>query len=651
MERLQTPFERQDGRCHRSAFVRVRPTEGDHRDDIFTCDLTSTLFPLLLPRSTVHMSTALPHERTTYTPSSLVSTRSSERNTATFDSVTSTEPIPASSISLDVHRQLATTVVPVDDCQIQPHQKVYILSADGSALYLINRRTETDQELPPPYAPYRPIHSEDTTFAMGSENPQLLGLVESPQKYHAARRQRAATTTGAMGGRRSRASSDVAVRSDADPFGGGQAAGYHSSRHGSIGRNGQDNGMPGLHRLQSDTGPARKMHVDERTPLLGSNGNSGLVINALGINTSGSHSPNLNGTRAARSISITSTQSNSVHPPVYIETDGNGGLVASCSSSVQTPSKERRVRPSSWRNMLRAPSQMNTPTLRVIDTPDGEAIVVTRPKKKRHPVVRYLRPLWSGAHWAALFHLVFLNFPFVSIPVWGKQIIADRSQAVLLWPLLVAGTLTGTVLLITLPLGALIWFLTLILARSACRLEVGTLHHTKQAAADPLPQAQNATLLPLPLTLLDPAARLLSHLSSNQARTWRGRTGAARRGNAWRGPGSRINGGGARAEFLQELLEHGMSAVARGLGLANPCVEQFSGKFTASISVSPVLTFSQITSPISASTISYLRKHSSRCSRRSSLSSWCPFPRPLSCLYQACSNSSGGSADGRRASL
>ena len=55
MERLQTPFERQDGRCHRSAFVRVRPTEGDHRDDIFTCDLhliPSSRCYFLVPRCT-----------------------------------------------------------------------------------------------------------------------------------------------------------------------------------------------------------------------------------------------------------------------------------------------------------------------------------------------------------------------------------------------------------------------------------------------------------------------------------------------------------------------------------------------------------------------------------------------------------------------
>lgn len=377
-----------------------------------TCSTLLFLIPLvLLPLRKVHMSAGPSHARSSYTPSTHESFHPCERNATTdaaFDSVTTTESIPASSNSHHSHSQFAPTAVSTDTCQTAhlPHEKVYILSADGSALYLINPGTE--QELPPPYAPYRPA-DPDATFAMGNDNPQLLGLVESPQKYHAARRQRAATTTAAMGGRRSRASSDAALRPDGDPFN-GQGTGSHSSRHGSVTRNGQENVMPALHRLQSDMGP-RKMHVDERTPLLGSNGN-GLVVNALGINTS---SPNGNGTRAGRSISITSAQSNSAHPPLYLETDGLGGIIASSSSSsVQTPSKDRRVRPSSWRNMLRAPSQLNTPTLRVIDTPDGEAIVVTRPKKKRHPVVRYLRPLWSGAHWAALFHLVVLNFPFVS---------------------------------------------------------------------------------------------------------------------------------------------------------------------------------------------------------------------------------------------
>lgn len=307
---------------------------------------------------------------------------------------------------------------------------------------------------------------------MGTVNPQLLGLVESPSRYHAARRQRAATTTAAMGGRRSRASSDAGLREPP------HSAGYQSTRH--------DNGrhdqgavpMPSLHRLQSDVGPSTRgssVRMDERTPLLGTSNGNGMVVNALGINvSSSSRSPYAGDTRSSRSISVTSANYSNghPHPPLYLENDGSGGIIASTSSSSSAQTPSNRVRPSSWRNMLRAPSQMNTPTLRVIDTPDGEAIVVTRPKKKRHPIVRYLRPLWSGAHWAALFHLVVINLPFVSVLVSVGITANAASQAILLWPILVVGTVTGTILLITLPLGALVWFITLILARSACRLEV-----------------------------------------------------------------------------------------------------------------------------------------------------------------------------------
>lgn len=215
--------------------------------------------------------------------------------------------------------------------------------------------------------------------------------------------------------------------------------------------------------------------MDERTPLLGTSNGNGMVVNALGINvSSSSRSPYAGDTRSSRSISVTSANYSNghPHPPLYLENDGSGGIIASTSSSSSAQTPSNRVRPSSWRNMLRAPSQMNTPTLRVIDTPDGEAIVVTRPKKKRHPIVRYLRPLWSGAHWAALFHLVVINLPFVSVLVSVGITANAASQAILLWPILVVGTVTGTILLITLPLGALVWFITLILARSACRLEV-----------------------------------------------------------------------------------------------------------------------------------------------------------------------------------
>ncbi|KAJ9107297.1 hypothetical protein QFC21_000747 [Naganishia friedmannii] len=348
----------------------------------------------------------------------------------------------------------------------------------------------------------------------------LLGLIESPSRFHAARRQRAATTAGlTSAGRRSRASSDA---TRPPPSGEHQFLHGHSSsstitRHGSISGGstggGGGGGKPGMHRLLSDLGPgsvgrstSRGSGVDERTPLLShppshgpghgnTNGDGqGIVVNALGI-TAGSSSGDLpppgagtngaaNGTRAARSISITSYTSH--HPPFILESDGNGGLITASSTGASlngngtTPPPSAgngRVRPgtssSSWRTMLRAPSQLNTPTLRVIDTPEGEAIVVTRPKKRRHPVVRYMRALWSGAHWKALFHLVALNIPFALRETRDADPRnAGGIQVLLLWPLLVVGTLTGTVLLITLPLGALIWFITLILARSACRLEL-----------------------------------------------------------------------------------------------------------------------------------------------------------------------------------
>lgn len=41
-----------------------------------------------------------------------------------------------------------------------------------------------------------------------------------------------------------------------------------------------------------------------------------------------------------------------------------------------------------------------------------------------------------------------------------------------MWPLLLVGSLVGTVLLITLPIGVVVWWLTLIIARWAAREEI-----------------------------------------------------------------------------------------------------------------------------------------------------------------------------------
>ncbi|RXK38006.1 hypothetical protein M231_04675 [Tremella mesenterica] len=75
---------------------------------------------------------------------------------------------------------------------------------------------------------------------------------------------------------------------------------------------------------------------------------------------------------------------------------------------------------------------------------------------------RFWAPMGRGMYWRAVGHLVFLNFPF----------------ALFVWPFLVAGTLAGTALLITLPIGAAVWWLTLFISRSAARLEmIMQLHH------------------------------------------------------------------------------------------------------------------------------------------------------------------------------
>ncbi|GJJ06737.1 hypothetical protein Clacol_000933 [Clathrus columnatus] len=69
---------------------------------------------------------------------------------------------------------------------------------------------------------------------------------------------------------------------------------------------------------------------------------------------------------------------------------------------------------------------------------------------------RYFRPLVKRAYYSAVFHLLFINFPY--------ELVA--------WIYLFAGTLTGTTLLITLPLGIILCFLDLIGARAFARGEI-----------------------------------------------------------------------------------------------------------------------------------------------------------------------------------
>ena len=77
----------------------------------------------------------------------------------------------------------------------------------------------------------------------------------------------------------------------------------------------------------------------------------------------------------------------------------------------------------------------------------------------------------QSQYWTAMVHLWFINFPFVSPDFFLARIPSDE-QALLVWPPLLVGTLVGTALLITLPLGAAVWWITLFISRWAARMEV-----------------------------------------------------------------------------------------------------------------------------------------------------------------------------------
>ncbi|KAG1790490.1 uncharacterized protein HD556DRAFT_1433283 [Suillus plorans] len=84
---------------------------------------------------------------------------------------------------------------------------------------------------------------------------------------------------------------------------------------------------------------------------------------------------------------------------------------------------------------------------------------------------RYFRPMTRRAYHAAVFHLLVLNFPY----------------ALLAWVYLFVFTLTGTTLLIALPLGALLCFLNLLGARVFARGELALQTTFHGPLAYPLP--------------------------------------------------------------------------------------------------------------------------------------------------------------------
>lgn len=99
---------------------------------------------------------------------------------------------------------------------------------------------------------------------------------------------------------------------------------------------------------------------------------------------------------------------------------------------------------------------------------------------------KYFRPMCKQVYWKSLFHIAVLNFPF----------------ALLAWVYLFVFTVTGTTLLITLPLGLILSFINLLGARALAKAEI-----TLQVwGHGPLP-----FFVPPPLPIFSRSTRSLLH--------------------------------------------------------------------------------------------------------------------------------------------
>ncbi|OBZ70757.1 hypothetical protein A0H81_09281 [Grifola frondosa] len=95
---------------------------------------------------------------------------------------------------------------------------------------------------------------------------------------------------------------------------------------------------------------------------------------------------------------------------------------------------------------------------------------------------RYFRPLGRRAYYAALFHLLILNFPY----------------ALLAWVYLFVFTLTGTTTLMALPLGAVVFFSTCSVHACSVVLALQTTFHGPLAYSAPSPPLPIFTRLRAP---------------------------------------------------------------------------------------------------------------------------------------------------------
>ncbi|EKM54791.1 uncharacterized protein PHACADRAFT_147058 [Phanerochaete carnosa HHB-10118-sp] len=129
-----------------------------------------------------------------------------------------------------------------------------------------------------------------------------------------------------------------------------------------------------------------------------------------------------------------------------------------------------------------------------LDSPTPRAVPEEQQRLRRGRWARYFRPLTMKAYYSALFHLLFLNFPY----------------ALVAWIFLFVFTLTGTTTLMALPVGAVLCFLDLIGARAFARGELhlqSTFHHPLSfPIPDPPPPIFTRTRLPTPAEIESGAA-------------------------------------------------------------------------------------------------------------------------------------------------
>lgn len=145
--------------------------------------------------------------------------------------------------------------------------------------------------------------------------------------------------------------------------------------------------------------------------------------------------------------------------PLHVSRTGHGSSLPGLPTGPSSPPPPRQYGTFDSREG-EEPARSLGSMLRSIVCGDGEGTIALSEGEgevvRRSAWRRYWAPVVSRDHWRPLLHLLAINVPF----------------NLLVWPPLLVGTLAGTVLLITLPIGAVVWWLTLMIARWAAREEL-----------------------------------------------------------------------------------------------------------------------------------------------------------------------------------